>query len=193
MIYIWDVQRREKLHEFTGHADDVYTVLFSPDGRLLVSAAADALCVWDMTTLELCSSPRGHVGTVGPIAFSPDGKRMATGGGDLTIRLWNIDARSQISNYMTIQSFHSGTITSVRFSPDGRALVSSGGGDSVALWDVETGQCLRTLKPEPPYAGMNIRGIKGITPVQKQALLALGAVEKDHLTPTNQKRRFAMA
>jgi hypothetical protein len=45
------------------------------------------------------------------------------------------------------------------------------------LWDVETGECLRTLRAERLYEGMNITGVTGLTEAQKATLKALGAVE----------------
>jgi hypothetical protein len=44
---------------------------------------------------------------------------------------------------------------------------------------VETGECLKTLKTDKPYAGMNITGVTGITEVQKANLEALRAISED--------------
>ena len=40
-----------------------------------------------------------------------------------------------------------------------------------------TAGCLKTLIGERPYEGMNITKAQGLTEVQKQSLLALGAVD----------------
>jgi hypothetical protein len=39
------------------------------------------------------------------------------------------------------------------------------------------GEPLRRFKSEPPYAGLNIGGVSGITDAQRRALIALGAVD----------------
>ena len=57
-----------------------------------------------------------------------------------------------------------------------RAAVRSAD-ETIKLWDVATCTCLRTLRAEGPYAGMNITGMTGISPAQTAALKALGAVE----------------
>ncbi len=49
----------------------------------------------------------------------------------------------------------------------------------VKLWDVSTGECLKTLRSNRPYEGMNITGVTGLTSSQRATLLALGAVEDE--------------
>ena len=52
------------------------------------------------------------------------------------------------------------------------------GDETIRLWDVQNGQCLKTLRADGPYMGMNISGAVGLTAAQKAALKALGAVDK---------------
>jgi hypothetical protein len=47
----------------------------------------------------------------------------------------------------------------------------------IKLWNVETGECLKTLKTDRPYDGMNITGVTGITEAAIATLKALGAIE----------------
>ncbi|MBE8967556.1 hypothetical protein IQ277_15225 [Nostocales cyanobacterium LEGE 12452] len=42
------------------------------------------------------------------------------------------------------------------------------------FWDIKTLECIKTLKLDRLYKGMNIRGVTGL---KRSALLALGAVE----------------
>jgi WD40 repeat protein len=72
---------------------------------------------------------------------------------------------------------HTDLIECVRFSRDGVWLASGSADETIRLWDVATGECLSTLRADGPYAGMNISGVTGISPAQKAALKALGAVE----------------
>ncbi|BAU08529.1 MULTISPECIES: hypothetical protein [Fischerella] len=44
--------------------------------------------------------------------------------------------------------------------------------------DVQTKKCIRTLRAERLYEGMNIYGVTGITQAQKSTWLELGAVEE---------------
>jgi WD40 repeat protein len=72
---------------------------------------------------------------------------------------------------------HTNLIWSVSFSADGRTIASGSQDERIKLWDVEAGECLKTLRAERPYEGMNITGVTGLTQAQKATLLALGAVE----------------
>jgi WD40 repeat protein len=56
-------------------------------------------------------------------------------------------------------------------------LASGSQDETIKLWDVKTGECLKTLRADRLYEGMNINDVKGLTEAQKTTLKALGAVE----------------
>jgi len=100
----------------------------------------------DITILER------HEGTVWSVAFSPDGKTLASGSGDDTIRLWDVQTGVEKQRF----TGHTGNVSSVAFSPDGKTLASGGGWDNtIRLWDVETGTELRTLTGPEHTRGVN--------------------------------------
>ena len=66
---------------------------------------------------------------------------------------------------------------SVTFSSDNHTLDSSSQDETIKLWDVRTGECLKTLRADRPYEGMNITGVTGLTEATMATLKALGAVE----------------
>ena len=72
---------------------------------------------------------------------------------------------------------HAGAALTVAFSPDGKLLASGGSNGMMKLWDPVTGVCVNTLTLPKPYAGMDIRGVTGITEAQRASLKALGAME----------------
>jgi hypothetical protein len=63
-------------------------------------------------------------------------------------------------------------------SGDGRLVASTAVDGTVRVWDAEAGTWLRTLRPDRLYEGMDITGLKGVTPAQRAVLRALGAVEQ---------------
>jgi WD40 repeat protein len=77
----------------------------------------------------------GHAGRVLAVAFRPGGLFVATGGGDGTIRVWDVgtgEQRIQLEG-------HTGPVRSVAYSPDGRVIASAGDDWTVGVWDADTG------------------------------------------------------
>ncbi len=172
---LWDVRSGEHLQTLHGHTHWLRFVAFSPDGKLLASASADQTArLWDVRSGEMRHVLRGHTDIVISAAFSPDGTTLATSSSDRTVRLW--DVRS--GHMQRILNGHTLWVRSVAFSPDGQTLASGSADETIKLWNVHTGECLQTLRADGPYTGMDITGVTGITPAQKVALKALGAVEK---------------
>ncbi|HWP47493.1 MAG TPA: WD40 repeat domain-containing protein [Candidatus Limnocylindrales bacterium] len=88
-VALWNVESGQVLHTVfsTGR------VLFSPDGRILVSEGADenhSLTLWDVAGGQIIKtlSESGYV--TSSIAFSPDGKLLAVGEGTGTISIYEV-------------------------------------------------------------------------------------------------------
>lgn len=156
-----------------------------------------------LTPRHPCRSLTGHSGRVKSVAFSPDGQTLASGSSDQTVRLWDISTALNTSISMeftlreakglntsagdlegaetgqlrTILTGHSGAVTSVAFSPCGHLLASSSMDETIKLWAVQTGECIKTLRPDRPYERLNIAGATGIAAAQIELLKTLGAIE----------------
>ncbi|MEH1931235.1 protein kinase domain-containing protein [Nostoc sp.] len=132
-----------RIHTLQGHSNSVYSLAFSPDGKIIASGSFDkTIKLWNVGTGREIYTLQGHSSYVNSVAFSPDGKTLASGSDDKTIKLWDVTTGGQIR---TLQG-HSSCVQSVAFSPDGKTLASGSYDRTIKLWDVTTGGQIRTLK-----------------------------------------------
>ena len=138
-----------------GHKALIWDVIFTKDGRYLVSASIDkTIRVWDTSTGEVVRVLRGQIGegTEGKIyaaALSPDNRLLAVGGllsgsreEKCAIRLINF----QTGEVKALLKGHSNAITGLVFSPDGNQLISVSGDNTARIWNVRTQKILHILK-----------------------------------------------
>ena len=102
----------------SGHHDQVTSVAFSPDGKLLVSGSKDHTAIlWDVARKQSVATFAEHEAQVNSVRFSPDGSIVATASRDGTIKLWSA-AGNNSASLKTLRG-HGGWVRSVAFSPDG--------------------------------------------------------------------------
>jgi DNA-binding CsgD family transcriptional regulator len=89
------------------------------------------------------------------------------------VGLWEADS----GRLLATLPGHTGLVSGVALSADGRLMASGGMDGTVRLWDARGGVGLQTSRPDRHYERLDITGLTGITDAQRQALLALGAVE----------------
>ena len=108
------------------------------------------------------------------MAWSPGGEQLISGGGDGTLRWWEV----QCGECVRVREAHQGTVQALKVSPDGRRLASCGDDGAIQLWDLDSGESLQTLRRDRLYERLNITDIQGLSEVQQASLRALGAVEE---------------
>jgi WD40 repeat protein/serine/threonine protein kinase len=117
----------------------VYSMRFSPDDSVLVSAADDfQLAFWDPRSGALVDRiATSHQEPVFDICFSPDGRTLATVVDQ--VKLWSLATRQEVS---TLRG-HEHNIFAALFSPDGNLLVTADYEGAVRLWSA------------PPFAAID--------------------------------------
>jgi len=120
----------------------VGSVSFSPDGKVLVSAAKD-LTWWDVVTGRRKHVVSDHFLAGTAVAFSPDGRLLAAANrySDLSLGLWDAQTGKEVGTL----TGHSQEVASVAFSPDGKLLASGSWDTTIRLWDVVARKTVRTL------------------------------------------------
>ncbi len=185
-IYLWQVENGKQRIILRGHTDRVWSVIFNPDSKTIISRSRDLTeRLWDVLTGQCTQtipyrvdwqSPqsfielgivreflRTHQGRTDPslpiAAFSPDGQILASIDDNNTVKLWNFDTGECLRSLQG----HTNRVSSVAFSLDGGTLATGGWDKIVKLWDVQTGQCLRTLKGLSNQIGSVVFSLDGQT------------------------------
>jgi WD40 repeat protein len=132
----WDSRRQAtRLRLLHGRKDTgvVQRMVFSPDGRTLVSGGNDGrIRFWDARTGTSLGEPVEGYGGVDALALSPDGRTLASGGNDGDIRLW----RMRDHGLQGTLTGEPGPGTGLAFGRDGRTVFSAGADGTIRLWDL---------------------------------------------------------
>lgn len=149
-LILWDIQRKRKIKNYFVQNDKLRAIVFSSDGKFLVSASAKGkIFIHSLSptgNFEKFLQPRSFTahtpkngGKLRAIALSPNNLTLATGGDDGWVRLWNV------SNHQSIKSskHHQDWIRGITFSPDGKNVASSGEDFKINFWDSQTGRHMK--------------------------------------------------
>jgi WD40 repeat protein len=136
-------------NSLSGHAGEIYSISYSPDGQTLASASSDkTVKIWSKDG-KLLHTLKGHQGNVLAVAFSPipptplnkggEGGILASRSADNTIKLWQSNGK-----LITTIAEHKATVVSVAFSPDGKILASGSADNTIKLWH-KNGKLITTI------------------------------------------------
>jgi ribosome assembly protein 4 len=84
----------------------------------------------------------GHAEAILTTSFSADGRNLASGSGDATVRLWDIDTKTPVA---TLKG-HRKWVLVVEWSPLARSLASGDSEGVINIWEAESGKLQRALK-----------------------------------------------
>ena len=80
--------RMSELARFTSNSGRMWSAVFAPDDKRVLTADDKSAQMWDAKSGQLLFT-MSHGDTVYRAEFSPDGSRIITAGGDDTVRIWN--------------------------------------------------------------------------------------------------------
>lgn len=139
-IKLWETTSGKLLRTIQTEDVSVTAFAFSPNGEMLASNSIPdgTIRLWNTKSGEKIKDLVGHRVPVNSISFSPDGKTLASGGRDKTIKLWEVESKSEKEKATFTE--HAEPIVWVMFSIDGAKLLSTSEDRVIMAWDL--------IKPE---------------------------------------------
>eukprot|EP01124_Arcella_intermedia_P015185 TRINITY_DN216_c1_g3_i1.p1 TRINITY_DN216_c1_g3~~TRINITY_DN216_c1_g3_i1.p1 ORF type:complete len:474 (+),score=62.65 TRINITY_DN216_c1_g3_i1:177-1424(+) len=173
-IYIYDLERKERVHKIPAHDDDINAVAFMDKSNQIFLSGSDdcTIKVWDRRT---CTTEvgllTGHNDGITFIDPKGDGTYLISNSKDQKIKLWDIRkmkdpsdaptvpqrrmrARRTVESDNSVMSYEGHTVAQTlircRFSPletTGQKYIYSGSYDGVVyVYDLITGEIVHTLR-----------------------------------------------
>lgn len=129
----------------------VRAVVFSHDGRMLVSGGEDhTLRLWDVQTgAELMPPLLGHTSGVWAVAFTPDGRRVVSGSADTRVRIWEVQPRRVLFASVRIPSRQlqlAKEVRGVAVTDDGKRILAGDANHTVTVWDADSLRVVQTFR-----------------------------------------------
>ncbi|KAG0702718.1 WD40-repeat-containing domain protein [Suillus ampliporus] len=136
------------------HEKDINSLDIAPNDRLLASGSQDRTAkVYEIDfsratgdrsahgEIKLLGTCKGHKRGVWTVKFGRTERVLATGSGDKTVKLWNLE------DFTCVKTFegHTNSVLRVDFINHGMQLVSSASDGLVKLWNVREEECIATM------------------------------------------------
>jgi WD40 repeat protein/DNA-binding SARP family transcriptional activator len=127
----------------SAHADQVWGIAYSPDGKRLATASQDGTVkVWDVSSgKEIFTIGLLQHGGVNSIVYSPDGQRLATASDDGKAMVWDASTAEEL---LTLRG-HTNEVWDISFSTDGKRIATASIDGTAKVWNATTGELLITF------------------------------------------------
>ena len=141
-INIWRLPENEQAFTLRGHEEAITKIIFSHDGRAMVSAdKAGGVRLWNVEEGTLIKEFVNLGSPVHCIAFSPDDSLLAAGFYDRQVKIWNMDDFSLIHTL----TGHKSSVDTLSFSNNGKFLATGSPDNTTVLWHIKLGERVHTF------------------------------------------------
>ena len=132
-----------------GHTSGVISAVFSPDGKLALTASNDNTArIWDVSTGKELQVLIGNNYCIESAVFSPDGQLvLTTARWDKTARIFEVATGKE----RQVLSGHNQRVNSAVFSLDGKLALTASWDNTARIFEVATGKELEVLKGHTHY------------------------------------------
>ena len=127
-VKLWDWNGK-LLADLNNHTDKVTDVVFSPDGKKIITSSSDGTAkLWDLKG-NFLANLNSHTDEVLNAVFSSDGKRILTASKDNTAKLWDLEG-----NLLADLDKHTDDVLDAVFSSDGKRIITVSKDGTVKSW-----------------------------------------------------------
>ncbi|OJJ42821.1 hypothetical protein ASPZODRAFT_169878 [Penicilliopsis zonata CBS 506.65] len=137
-IELWSLQDARLLKTLSGHDALVDDLVFSPDGRRLVSKSVNGTVnLWDLDAMTAWEVPNDV--WIKAVAFSHDSRLLSLHLHQDQVKIWDIEAKACLA------TIYQEDVTDISFSPDDRYLLilqilRDANSTTGSLWDLKESQ-----------------------------------------------------
>lgn len=153
-LLVWEWQSESYVLKQQGHFDSMNSIVYSPDGQRIITAADDGkIKIWDTQSGFCIVTFTEHSSGVTACEFAKRGNVLFTSSLDGSVRAWDL---IRYRNFRTFTAPTRLSFSSVAVDPSGE-VVCAGSLDSfdIHIWSVQTGQLLDQLSGhEGPVASL---------------------------------------
>lgn len=136
-LFVHTVKSQTQAEAWKVHDAPVLDVVFSPNGKLLVTCTMKEIKLWNVADRKLLGTLEGPQGTA-MFKFTGDGTVLVgaattpIAGNNYRLAFWNVAERKLLK----LAAGHKGRITGLAISPDDKTVATSSADTSIRLWDV---------------------------------------------------------
>ena len=142
--------RMSELGRLASSTGRMWSAVFSPDGKRVVTTDDDGAQIWDVGSRQVLFSMR-HGNTVYDAGYTPDGSRVVTAGADGTVGVWNASTGAVIHRLswpgLERQMHYYKVIASTRF-----VAAIDWKGQATHIWDLVNAATVAQLENEASEA-----------------------------------------
>jgi len=139
-LYFWGHHEPHLAHTVVGHTDSINRVVYSRDGRLLLTASWDGSAkLWNTDSHDVLATFHLPPHCL-DAAFSPDNRVLAVSSEDNAV-LYDVASKSCL---YTLRG-HQNTAARLAFSPDGSLLATGSHDRTIRLWDTKQGRVQQVI------------------------------------------------
>jgi len=140
-INLWDARTGLLLKTWEANVDNICSMAFSVDGRILAIGDYDnSINLYDVQTGKLLSSIKNRT-DIGDLSFLKDGVTLVSDysffNDNTTLKLWDVQSGNLINTF---------NVKYLSFSENGKVFASWGNDLTIKLWDIQSGKLMKTYE-----------------------------------------------